>query len=415
MTVTSAPEAAGSPAHTGWPYQGLDVAAVRASGLAPVPLREFILKLHSRCDLACDYCYLYTAGDDSWLRQPKVMAPATARRAVARIIEHVRDHRLDGLRLVLHGGEPLLAGPAMVEEVITALRSGLPAGTDCDVIIQTNGVRLTEQWLRLFHECGVRVGVSMDGDPVTHDRHRRDRRGQGSHAAVARALDLLTQPEHRGLFAGILCTIDVASDPLTVYEALLTWRPPTVNLLLPHGTWAAPPPGWSGGAPYARWLEPIFDAWFDSPVPPTRVAFFDEILRLLLGGASTSELIGLSPVASIVIETDGSLAQVDTLRAAYAGAAATTMDVWRHGFDEALDHPGLVARQIGRSALHDTCRRCPLVGVCGGGYYVHRYHPDHGFRHPSVYCADLTRLITHIQRRVALKLEDLPGGGTCTT
>ncbi len=34
--------------------------------------------------------------------------------------------------------------------------------------------------------------------------------------------------------------------------------------------------------------------------------------------------------------------------------------------------------------------------VCGGGNYVHRFHPDHGFRHPSVYCTDLLRLITHI-------------------
>jgi len=29
-------------------------------------LREFIAKVHSRCDLARDYCYIYEMADQSW-------------------------------------------------------------------------------------------------------------------------------------------------------------------------------------------------------------------------------------------------------------------------------------------------------------------------------------------------------------
>ena len=32
----------------------------------PVPLRQFVLKVHSRCDLACDHCYVYQSADQSW-------------------------------------------------------------------------------------------------------------------------------------------------------------------------------------------------------------------------------------------------------------------------------------------------------------------------------------------------------------
>ena len=35
---------------------------------------------------------------------------------------------------------------------------------------------------------------------------------------------------------------------------------------------------------------------------------------------------------------------------------------------------------------------------------MHRYRAGDGFRNPSVYCADLTRLITHIHRRVGADL-----------
>jgi uncharacterized protein len=39
--------------------------ATEATGWRPVPFREFIVKVHSRCDLACDYCYMYEMADRS--------------------------------------------------------------------------------------------------------------------------------------------------------------------------------------------------------------------------------------------------------------------------------------------------------------------------------------------------------------
>jgi uncharacterized protein len=41
-----------------------------------------------------------------------------------------------------------------------------------------------------------------------------------------------------------------------------------------------------------------------------------------------------------------------------------------------------------------------VLSVCGGGLYPHRYRAGAGFRHPSVYCADLTKLIAHVRGRV---------------
>jgi uncharacterized protein len=105
-------------------------------------------------------------------------------------------------------------------------------------------------------------------------------------------------------------------------------------------------------------------------------------------------------MAAVVVETDGAIEQVDSLRSAYAGAAETGLDVFRNSFDEALRHPGVVARQLGERALATECRECPVGRVCGGGNYVHRYAPGTGFRHPSVYCADLERLVRHIARRL---------------
>src|SRR5215469_10314513 len=118
----------------------LDVAADRQ----PFPFREFVVKIHSRCDLACDYCYLYAMADQSWRDQPKRMSEATARQVAFRISEHVRRHELREFAVVLHGGEPLLAGPDFIARLVAMIRSAAGEGVIVHPRVQTNGVRLDE-------------------------------------------------------------------------------------------------------------------------------------------------------------------------------------------------------------------------------------------------------------------------------
>src|SRR5450755_2697489 len=109
-----------------------------------VPFREFVLKVASRCNLACDYCYVYAGPDQTWRFQPTAMSPAIAEAAARRIGEHTRAHGLSRVRVGLHGGEPLLAGLATLENVITSVHAAMPRGTRTDLTVQTNGVLLDE-------------------------------------------------------------------------------------------------------------------------------------------------------------------------------------------------------------------------------------------------------------------------------
>jgi len=388
------------PARLEWPAT-LDVAALQADGWRPTPFREFIVKIHSRCDLACDYCYMYEMADQSWRDQPKRMTYEIAKHAAARIGEHARSHRLWNISVILHGGEPLLAGPQLISYLITAVRGEAGSEVTVDASVQTNGVGLDDSYLDLFEELGIKVGVSLDGSAEAHNRHRRFRSGRGSHAAVADGLQRLTDPRYRHLFSGLLCTIDLRNDPISTYEALVEFGPPKIDFLLPHGTWAAPPPERIPGdqaTPYADWLITIFNYWY--PAARTRIRLFEEIIRLLLGRTSASEMVGLAPSSLLVIETDGAIEQADVLKAAYQGAPATGLHVTQHRLDDALLLPEVAARQLGKRALSAECRACRIHRVCGGGFYAHRYRPGTGFANPSVYCPDLMRLIDHIRSTV---------------
>ncbi|NEE25721.1 FxsB family radical SAM/SPASM domain protein, partial [Streptomyces sp. SID7982] len=160
-------------------------------------------------------------------------------------------------------------------------------------------------------------------------------------------------------YAGILLVVDPALDPLDVYTSLLELRPPAVDLLLPHGNWSAPPPGLhpppgrparaapGTPAPYGDWLNAVFDRWWAAGRRETRVRLFEEAVAALLGLPAGTESLGLDPFTAVVVETDGTLEQTDSLKSAYPGAAATGLALDRNSFDDALAHPGVAARQSG--------------------------------------------------------------------
>lgn len=396
---------------TEWPDGCLDVERLLLEGWTPAPIRQFLFKVFTRCNLNCDYCYVYELADQSWRSKPGIMSPEAVAQAALRIAEHAERHDLDEVRIILHGGEPLLAGAGFLRNLTESVRGAVRDRTHVSFGMQTNAVLLTDELIELCTELRISIGVSLDGDRRANDRHRLYRNGLSSYDQVIAGIGrLLAAPDPR-IFTGILCTIDLENDPVETYEHLVSLGAPAIDFLLPHGNWTEPPPGWGGPdrTAHADWLIPIFDQWFDAPEQEVRVRYFEEIMNLILGGLSQVETIGLTPATLVVIETSGAIEQVDSLKSAFDGAADTGLNVFDSSFDDALTTAGMAARQVGADALCQTCTECDLSSVCGGGYYPHRYRQGSGFLNPSVYCADLYRLISHIRGRIQLALEAQAG------
>jgi uncharacterized protein len=387
-----------------WPFIDLDVAKARAAGHDAVPFRQFILKVHSRCNLSCSYCYVYEMADQGWRAQPKRMSSAVVTKTVARIAEHAQRHSLPSVDIILHGGEPLLAGAEWLGGLVGLLRATVPA--EVNVALQTNGTLLDRAMLTTLKSLGIKAGVSLDGDSEATGRHRTYQNGRNSFDAVARGLDLLRSPEFQDCYSGILCTVDVENDPVTTYEALLKFAPPALDLLLPHANHSS---GRPRAGQHASWLISVFERWYNAPGQETRIRLFSELIQLILGHPGEVEGLGLLPSTLIVVDTDGTIKQLDSLSSAYPGAADTGLDVMSGSFDDALDHPTTVARQIGSDALAPLCQTCPAMDICGGGLYPHRYRAGEGFRNPTVYCEDLLQLIAHVRGRLAADLSVLVG------
>jgi uncharacterized protein len=395
-----------------WPYRGLDLDVLRESGWRPSPFDEFVIKIHSRCNLACDYCYMYELADQSWRDQPRTMSRAVVNATARRIADHARRHELDSVRVVLHGGEPLLAGSELISFLAREFRTAVGPDIGLDLRVQTNGALLSSSIVDVLREFDVRVGVSLDGDRSANDRHRRTRRGDSSYDAVMCGLELLLNERYRRLFGGFLAVVDLVNDPIATYEHLASFDPPSIDFLLPHGTWAAPPPGKTacgGGGDttdtsYGQWLNTAFDHWHARGGARAPVRLFTSAIEQLMGRQGTSEQLGTGAASFLVIETNGAIEQVDSLKVAFEGATRTGLHVLRDDLDAAFTHPGVVARQIGIQALSTTCLDCRLRDACGGGIYAQRYRFGTGFKNPSVYCADLTVFLEHVLARIRADL-----------
>jgi uncharacterized protein len=154
---------------------------------------------------------------------------------------------------------------------------------------------------------------------------------------------------------------------------------------------------------YGDWLIRAFDHWYGENLG-VPIRMFDSIMRLLLGGHSLVESLGVGQIDFIVVETNGDIEAVDSLKAALNGSTVLGFDVFNNTFDEVTGHVKVQARQSGADGLCGYCKRCAIVNVCGGGYLPTRYSRENGFNNPSVYCRDLSKLIYHIHSQIGLSL-----------
>ncbi|HEY1693396.1 MAG TPA: FxsB family cyclophane-forming radical SAM/SPASM peptide maturase [Polyangiaceae bacterium] len=370
------------------------------------PIHSFIVKVGSRCNLNCSYCYVYNRADSNWKTQPKLMSQETMHRLAIRIREHCQEHGRTSTSISLHGGEPLMGGLNHLRSFVqtfedTFRQTGIRVGFG----MQTNGLLLSEEILDFCLAHGVRFGISLDGPPRINDIHRRDLLGRGTSARLEDRLRVATSERYSKIAAGFLIVSNVTQDPVSILDYAASWHPPGVDFLLPHDNHDRLPPGKAAfqSTEYGEWLVRLYDHWM-SRHSGIRIRLFTSLLRLLFNGRSQVETVGLTPADFIVVETNGDVEALDALKSTFHGATKLGFNVFEHSFDEVASHVGYVSRTLGAASLCATCQSCSMVSVCGGGYIPTRYAQSNGFDNPSVYCHDLQRIIRHMSSTVKRQL-----------
>ncbi|MEV4459851.1 radical SAM protein [Microbispora sp. NPDC049633] len=350
-----------------------------------------LLKLASRCNINCDYCYWFR--DSSVYERPPLLTEEAERALLRRLAEHITEYKLRRFSILFHGGEPLLFGKRRSTALFEALRElEYDTGIQLKLSMTTNGLLLDDEWARILCENEIHVTISIDGPPQVHDLRRRDFRGFGTHAAVLRAFDVMRR---HGVSPGALAVCDPASDPAAVLHYFLGDLEADVDILVPDATHEDTP------ASIAPFYCGLFDVWYDEYADRgVTVRFLSSLVKGLLGMSSRSESIGYGQITTMTMLTDGGLEALDVLRTSRQAITKSALNVIHDPLVAINDDPMWQEIRHASTNLADVCRRCAYRFACGGGHIASRWSPDRRYDNPSVYCDDYKVILGHIWRRM---------------
>ncbi len=355
-----------------------------------------IVKATRLCNLRCKYCHDWREGRDQ-VMPFEVMLPL--------ISGALQDSAHDSVQFIWHGGETTLLPLSFYEKAVFLQSQFRRAGQTVRNTIQTNGTRLTSEWISFFRANQFAVGVSMDGPPELNDRMRVHRSGRGSSTEIGRGIDLLREG---GVPFGVLMVIDEEAldmGPDRIFDFLLSSRVQSVGFL------AAKPLNQPSAAPrtqVAHYVDPkrmnaflkgIHDRWITEGEGSIQIREIESLCARIRGeGARTCTLSGDCIGRYFLVEPDGTVAHCDL----FDGDDHYTLgSVVREKFAAIRGAQKLESLRSDWQVDRSQMSGCPEFGVCQGwcpheSYVSKRHNLSHL---PG--CCGLRDLIEHIRSKMS--------------
>jgi uncharacterized protein len=261
-------------------------------------LRLLVLQPTPFCNIDCSYCYL------SNRRSTARMSLETLDLACQRVFESPFLDRQ--LQVAWHGGEPLVVPLAWYEDAIALMAQRCPPALQLTHRFQTNGLLLSEDWVRFFARTGARVGLSIDGPADLHDANRRTRRGRGTHEAAMRAVRLL---QDQGLPFHVItvlteCALD---DPERLFDFYVQHgiREVGFNIEEIEGSNTASSLAGRGETKFRSFIKRFFKLVWQAP-GLLKVREFESVLAYIISDGPVNDEQNL-PFAIVSISHDGGI------------------------------------------------------------------------------------------------------------
>lgn len=382
----------------------LKAATIENNLVTKTGIDTVLIKVASRCNINCGYCYVYHLGDDNWSKMEKLISFDTMD-AVCDSLIKLAEYQKMGFSIVLHGGEPFLLGAVKLNHFLDVLRKAFPNTNKFPISIQSNGILITNKILDVCSKHKTSISISIDGPKHIHDKMRVGHKGYGTFDEVLEGIMALKS--HRDssfLYAGLLAVIDPSSKPSEVYSFFKELAPPSVDFLYKDGNHSRLPLGKSfiDSTEYGTWMIGLLDSYLNDS-NPTPIRILDDMMKVLLGSIVVKEGMGLTDFGILVIDTDGTITKNDTLKSSYNGADQfeKPLNIKDGLLIELLNSEEFKNYRANQRPSCQKCINCSVLNVCGAGMTLHRWEEKTGYNNPSVYCADQLLLINEIQERLA--------------
>lgn len=358
---------------------------------------EVIIKVTEVCNINCSYCYVFNMGNEDYKSRPQFISQGTAEQIVAFLRQGVRDMKTERIRIVFHGGEPLMLGKRRFQSLCRTLQDGLGNLVDLGLGLQSNGALIDEEWIAIFEEFKINVGISLDGPERIHDHYRVDKAGNGTHAKTLAGIELLRSAYNAKRIScpGAICVINPDFPVSQVYHHIvreLGFK--RVSFNLPMETCDSVPSRYTESLP--RYLTGLFEEWLADEDPEIEIRILDQMLRVFAGNDEFRDILlnVHKKHLMVVIAADGELSEHDDFKVInFAQRMGNVKDT------SLLDFANSPLRQFLHALINsvpDDCQGCDWRNYCRAGcthgLSITRYSQANGFNNRSSLCSGFAAL-----------------------
>lgn len=240
-----------------------------------------ILNLTSDCNFSCKYCFEGQFVKDEVTRRTEINNEFLAGiPRICKLVKEVSQRNVNPkTRILLHGGEPLLISTDSYAKLFDAISEV------CEnpyYMMQTNGSLITDDYVKLFEEYSVRVGVSIDGPAVMHDKYRLNKAGCPTHSIVLKGIQKMVD---KGLHPGGMSTItaETIKDPEAIYSFFSSHNMDfQFNPIFAGATKSFDGSIYITAKQYAEFCKALFNRWITDQESLIAIHNFQAIIRAFI-------------------------------------------------------------------------------------------------------------------------------------
>ncbi len=366
---------------------------------------EIILKVTERCNINCTYCYFFNSTNQDYNSHPVYIHEQTIESVGKFLRQAVLASDTKIVQIDFHGGEPLMMKKARFKEMCLLLKKHLDDVVKLKFVMQTNAMLIDDEWIGIFAEYEISIGISLDGPQRIHDATRIDHQGGGTYSATVNGLNKIRLANIPGLVndVGIICVINPDTDAKEIFNHFVNdLGLNTIHYLLPM----ADHDGFDSAIneKMRKYICDLFDAWTKKTESRINIRYLQRLWGLLLGGEEgiTKARATMHDNMAITIASNGDIGLADDLRNSLPWLFWTGKNVSTTSLHDFLALPEIEGHFQEIKARHPDCQKCCWGNLCDGGDFIgseaFRYSKESGFGNKSIYCQAIQGVYSHMTK-----------------
>lgn len=317
----------------------------------------------SNCNMQCEYCFYHDISNKRIQKSYGFMNFKLLEIIVQKALKEVEEE----CTFAFQGGEPTLVGLEFFRKLIQYETKYNQNNIKINHAIQTNGLKIDQEWAHFLAKNQFLVGISLDGPKSLHDLYRKDDQGKGTYQKVIQAIEFLKQYQVDYNILSVI-TSQVARHAHQIYRFFQKKDFQYIQFIAcldPLGENPGEYPYSITPEKYSRFLKTLFDLWYYDIINHKIVSirYFENLLQLMMG--YSPEACGMLGhcTCQFIIEANGSVYPCDF----YA------IDPWYMGNIKEKSFFQLLASSAAQqfvqlsTYIDSTCRSCPWFALCRGG------------------------------------------------